>query len=273
MCRTPNAGRASVPGLVILVVLGITPAAVAQFSPDPYKPWNSEYESYIYPRYPGPDGIYPNQGVLSMPSGARSANRYQNFLDELEGDTNEPGRPYVSPRRSIGVPYTRAFRQYDQTYGRVYTPNREADREYNASRQARDELYSELRATKDPAQRSRLRKEYELYNRQTLRELMSGRRTAKKKPSSSDDDLLTGPAPLELPTRSRMPSFTTPRPSAGTGTGRSSTRDALKSRSRTTAPRLPSPLDTLRRSELLDRSSPATSRSLTTPPPSPSRTP
>jgi hypothetical protein len=274
MCRSTVSGTAAVAALLLSAVLGASSAAVAQTSPDPYKPWNSAYESYVYPMYPRGSGISPNQAALMMPSGTRGANQFQSFLDELEGIDREPGRAYT-PRRGIGVPYTQAYRRDDRTYGRVYTPNEEVDKNYNAARQARDEKYAEYLNARDGKDRARLLKEYDLYNRRTLRELMGGGRNARPAPAASSE--VPGLPPLSTrPRGARLPSLSVPEPGPTTGrSGRSSlpglgtgsTRGSTLPRGSSTGRGARSPSDTLRRSETMDRARRPSSRALSPTPP------
>lgn len=167
-------------GSAFCVAVASTSNAIAQLSPDPYNPWNSQYESYVYPSIPGGTGVYPGQAAYEMPSGNRSANRFsRDVLEDFDRPSLDERGGRVPLRRGVGIPYTRAYREYDEMYKRVYTPNANVDDDYNSMRQQRDKAYQALRASKDPKERSDLRRTFDLYNRKTLREQLLGGRAGR----------------------------------------------------------------------------------------------
>jgi hypothetical protein len=176
----PRNTRILLLGFVVAATLATGSEAVAQLSPDPYNPWNSQYDAYVYPSIPGGTGVYPGQAAYEVPNGNRGANRFSaEVIEPYDRASRDEGGPRVPLRRGVGVPYTRAFREYDQLYGRVYTPNAEADETYNKARQAREQAYSEWRAEKDPKARAERRAEYNRFNRELLREQLFGSRNSR----------------------------------------------------------------------------------------------
>ena len=146
--RATFSGHASFLGFAVALVLCISPNAVAQLSADPYNPWNSQYESYVYPTIPGTGGgVYSGQAAFELPSGNRGANRFSEVTGDYDRPSLDKDGARVPLRRGVGVPYTRAYRDYDRMYDRIYTPNRNGegrgiDDEYNENRQKREEAYA-----------------------------------------------------------------------------------------------------------------------------------
>ncbi len=251
MIRSTTSRHAAVLGLGWLIALGAANAARAQHTADPYNPWNSQFEQYVYPSFPNGFGVSPNQVLLQMPTTRSTSRQFQQYLGE-ENDTFESdarGGSYSSAsRRAVGVPYYRAYRQFDRAYKRVYTPNEEVDRGYETARQARDEKYSEYIATTNPKERTKLRKELEQLNRKTQHDLVGADRGPARRASPSASPASPDLPPVTAPPRRRLPSLTVPEstPHRGTPTNRRGPRSSAPARSLSETPR---------RSELLDRPS------------------
>lgn len=250
-----------------LVALATCSEAVAQLSADPYNPWNSQYESYVYPSVPGGIGVYPGQASFEVPSGNRGANRFNaEVLEPFDRPSRDEGEARVPLRRGVGVPYTRAFRNYDQMYGRVYTPNAVIDDEYNRKRELREQAYSAMRDAKTPQERAERRRDFNLYNRKLVREQLFGSnrspaaiersrasRSARGSSSSVPPRPRTLPSPSTglsddadddaTPRRPRSSGSLTDRP----GSGR------LRSPARSTRPTPSSPEAVLERSRSMNR--------------------
>lgn len=238
--------------LTILCTLSAGTSARGQLSADPYKPYNAEYEQYVYPSYPGELGVTPNQSLLQGRGG--SARSYQRFLEEEEEMDRASSSFSTAPgRRGIGVPYYRAYRDYDKAYNRVYAPNKEADASYLANVRARDDLYARYLAAKDPKKRAALLKEYQDVHRRALSALGQGRNTASRRPRPSGGEAGTPPRPP-------IPGTTERRSGRSAGTG---------GRSRAGSSPNPSNTDVLNRSESRERAS----RPRPEPPPLPTRRP
>ena len=87
-------------GLALLIALAHGTIASAQgHTPDPYRPYNSVYDPYVYPIYPSGDGYFPNQNRLTGRSGPARANQFQEFLDENRLGTDPSGLIEVGRRR------------------------------------------------------------------------------------------------------------------------------------------------------------------------------
>ncbi|MDR3639416.1 MAG: hypothetical protein P4L84_36785 [Isosphaeraceae bacterium] len=221
-------------GLSVLSMLALTRDASAQLSADPYKPYNAQYEQYIYPSYPTEGGVAPNQSLLE--GGGGGAHAYQRFMEEEDEMDRAASNSSVSPgRRGVGVPYYRAYRDYDKAYSRVYTPNKKADEAYLASRQTRDDLYSQYLKETDPKKKASLLKEYQEYNQRAMRELNETRTPSSRRSTARADATATPRPPIPGTERSR------------------NSRDAATSRERSRSSARPSNAEILRRSEALDQ--------------------
>ncbi len=209
--------------------------ARGQLSPDPYKPFNSQYEQYVFPSYPTGDGVSPNQSLLDARPSYRSANQYRSFLDEMDEAANGPvGSSSSTIRRGIGTPYYQAHRDYNRSHGRVYTPNGTADQDYLANRQARDDAWSDYQRFKgrDPKAAAKALKEYELYNEKTRRDLSANRTEPARRPAAnpsretSRDSAPPRPRLDSVPSRTgtRARSTRPPIPGTESATGRSATQ-------------------------------------------------
>ena len=99
--------------------------------PDPFRPYNRQYDPYTYPM--GPPGAEAGQFVGGMPrSGIRGANQYQNYLDDLQGSSRSGVERY-----GIGMPYYRSSidSSYDPNGTREYRPNQKVDQSYDESQE------------------------------------------------------------------------------------------------------------------------------------------
>jgi len=134
--RFSTSPRPVATGLALLIALAQGTAASAQgHTPDPYRPYNSTYDPYVYPSYPNGDGYFPNQSSLLGRSGPAQANQFQNFLEEsrLGGDPSG-----LSKSAGAGTPYFRAGRRYDP---RNRPNNSDADRLFRERQDERDARY------------------------------------------------------------------------------------------------------------------------------------
>ncbi|WP_337175883.1 hypothetical protein [Paludisphaera sp.] len=123
--------------------LGQAASARAQgFGPDPFRPYNSQYDPYVFGVAPGP--LDAGSNVTINRQGVRDANRYREAMEEL-GQVNR---------------YDRAFRDHDRERKRIYRPNAEADRNLEARREKASDLYFQYFNEKDPRKRASLFREY-----------------------------------------------------------------------------------------------------------------
>jgi hypothetical protein len=80
---------------IALAPIGRQSAHAQGFSPDPFKPFNSEYQQYAYPISPFAGGPGAAAGMMG-----RADNQYQRYLKELEGADRA-----LNQRYGIGVPH------------------------------------------------------------------------------------------------------------------------------------------------------------------------
>lgn len=186
------------------VLIGPGLFAVAQdHTPDPYKPYNAQFDAFSFPTYPN-EGYSPNQSILQGRSALRGPNQFQNYLDELEGSVTGFGR------RGVGVPYYQAYRKFDADYDRIYKPNAGIDDRFHEEQQARHRKYLEYLRERDPKKRARLYREYTQESQRFSRDLLSPRAFMSRKSSATDgldeEGLDTRPA---SPRRKKAPATST----------------------------------------------------------------
>ncbi len=130
---------------VVLVAAGLGRVDVANaqgFGPDPFRPYNSQYDAYVFGVAPGAlDGV--GNPTLNR-QGVRTANQYREAVEGLDTSNR----------------YDRSFRAYDQDRRRVYRPNAQADKNYNARRAKASDIYFQYLRETDPRKRAALFKEY-----------------------------------------------------------------------------------------------------------------
>jgi hypothetical protein len=182
--RCPSSGFpglrfAAVALFLHLVCLGVAPACLAQsgFGPDPFRPYNSQYDPFVYPVVPGPMDYGYNRGGVN---GIRGANQFQNYLNSLEGANlgTGAGSSGAGLRGGMGTPYFQANRAYDREYNRIYQPNREADAKFDSAQSQVTKLYFEYLREKDPKKRIELFREYSRARRRVQSDLAAPRTTA-----------------------------------------------------------------------------------------------
>jgi hypothetical protein len=181
----------------------VMPRACAQGGngPDPFRPYNSQYDPYIYPMGDvGPDSV-------QLRSGVRGANRFESYLNELEGASRARVEKY-----GIGVPYYR--NAVDPRFlppDREYVPNFKSSRSFERTQQVITEKYLAYFEERDPKKRSQLFRELNRAQANVGRALSTtGRRAnptrileaadeaiSSRRPASTrgDDDQRPGQAP------------------------------------------------------------------------------
>jgi hypothetical protein len=156
-------------GIAVLASPGLTTAARAQHTPDPYNivgEYNLGYEDSMYSTFPNAAGFSSNQAILQGSRTSRT-NTFQSYLDSMDGSGSDSLFGASSRGRSaIGVPYYRAHKEFDDAFDRIYTPNAAPDQAFRADQEARTKLYVEYLKESDPKKRAQL---YRLYNQQSLR--------------------------------------------------------------------------------------------------------
>lgn len=211
-------------GLAVVTALFASSGSVARaqgHTPDPYNivgEGNSQYEPYMYASQPSQEGTIPNQTRMQgRPSGLASANRFQNYAESLDGVDSPDFNPGTAlRRRGAGTPYYSAYRQYDQTFDRLYRPNKDVDTNYNNDKSERTRKYFEAMRETDPKKRSVLLREFNLENMKATRDLSSARLTPDR----------------ERPVAATSPSGARP----ADRTGRTSAPGLFRNNNRTSAP-------------------------------------
>ncbi|WP_406696091.1 hypothetical protein V5E97_34370 [Singulisphaera sp. Ch08] len=239
--RSKNFRRVVNVGLFFLTPMGWAGQATAQgHTADPYKPYNQQYEQFVYPSFPSGYGLTPNQNLL-QPGGYGAANQFQRFMESEIGPADEfgTGRRRTGP----GVPYYSAYRQYDKEYNRVYQPNQASDKDFYHDQRSRHEKYIAYLKERDPRKRAELYRAYTKDSSKVSRDLANPR----------------GQAPREPGAEAASPGGARRQSSAATP-GAASSRSPLFSGSRSNPATKPStrqrtPSDILRENEELESSS------------------
>jgi hypothetical protein len=197
-------------------------------TPDPYNivgDYNIQYEPYVYATQPTPNSFFPGQArMMQDRAGNRAANRFQSFVDSLDGFEPEPDVAPPLRRGGMGTPYYRAYRRYDEDFQRVYRPNEAVDRAFYSEQQQRNQKYFDAINAKDPRKRAQLLREYNIENLRAARGLSNLRNAPPRErtaPAAADPDLLTPPDARRSPA-----SGTRVLPSPGTGSALNGTRPA-----------------------------------------------
>jgi hypothetical protein len=157
------------PALLVAAGLTASAEALAQgFGPDPYRPYNSQYDSFVYPVAPGPLDYGQNQSPLR--SGVRGANQFENYMNSLMG----PGAGRA-PSGGVGSPYYRGANRVTEREGMNYQPNREIDAKFDSSQEMVSDLYFKYLRERDPKKRSELFRQYNRARNRVDRDLASPR--------------------------------------------------------------------------------------------------
>ena len=151
--------------LWIALITLLTPTVKGQgFGPDPFRPYNSQYDPFVYPIAPGPLDYGPN---YRPQGGIRGANQFESFLNSLQGGQGGARGTLGGP----GTPYFRANRAYDREYGRIYQPNKEADASFQSNQDIVNDLYFKYLRERDPKRRAELFRDYNRARSRADREL------------------------------------------------------------------------------------------------------
>ncbi len=160
----------------IVSVAGLMAAASGDawaqgFGPDPFRPYNNQFDPYVYPIGPGGPGAGGSAGANTP---MRGQNQYQDYLNEISG----AGRQR-SERYGIGLPYYRSSvdPQYHRNRNRDYQPNRRTQESFEVAQQVIADKYLAAMSTKDPQKRKALFKDYERARQIQIR-AMSARRAS-----------------------------------------------------------------------------------------------
>jgi len=147
--------------------LVLVPTAGAQgFGPDPFRPYNSQYDSAVFPIAPGPMSAFGNT-LTNQNLGVRGANQFENYLESI-------GEGRAGTRR-----YDQANRAYDRQFGRQYQPNRKADAGFQERQSEISDLYFRYLRENDPRKRAALLQQYKQARAQATRDLNVGGRNSR----------------------------------------------------------------------------------------------
>jgi len=234
------------PALVFLSGVAGSHRALAQgFGPDPYRPYNSQYDSFVYPVAPGPLDYGQNQSPLR--SGIRGANQFDNYMNSVMGS---PGARQQSG--GVGSPYYRGANRVTEREGMNYQPNREVDAKFESNQEMLTDLYFKYLREKDPKKRADLFRQYNRARNRIDRDLASPRTAGSR--SGTRPTRRAGTASGETPeetdrgTTDRLPAgrqSANPPPPLPTSRARSRTGEADEGGS---SPLGPAPPPLLRRS-------------------------
>lgn len=173
LCESLDRFRGLRPLVAILAFSGLAGEIRAQgFGPDPFRPYNSQYDSYVFGVAPGAlDGV-GNPSINR--AGIRNANQFQNAVNEFGV--------------GVGNRYDQANRRYDSQYNRIYRPNAKTDEksDYEAQRAQVSEIYFRYLREKDPRKRVQLLREYNKAQSQVARGLAASPNSRNARRKSSD---------------------------------------------------------------------------------------
>ncbi len=185
--------------------------------PDPYRPYNSQYDAFVYPVAPGNGDVVPSEAALSR-AGLSRGNQFQDYL-------RRNGSGYANST-------ARNRRQMDPKTLRdsQYQPNRNVDEEsgfYEKQDFVSQAYFSYLRE-KDPKKRAELLREYQQARRKPAREFAASKtRRQRQAGEGGGEDNDAAPARRSEASRARSSRSNVPpsprlKPSEGSGRSRSS---------------------------------------------------
>ncbi len=173
---------AKILALCLLLFVARGRAVWAQgFGPDPFRPYNNQYDAYTYPL--GGSGYDAAQAAAMMRSGLRGANQFDNYLAEIQG----LGRSGTE-RYGQGLPYFRSAidPNFDKDQKREYRPNYRVDRSFEATQRRLTAKYLAYFDERDPKKRAQLLREYQQIRRESNRALTAHRETPSRVVESAE---------------------------------------------------------------------------------------
>jgi hypothetical protein len=161
--RTRSGLRLAARTAWLLLAVSPIPALAQGFGPDPFRPFNSQYDAYIYPIAPGAlDGV--GNPSINRP-GVRGANQFESYLNGLGAG-------------NVGNRFDQLYRQQASEFRRPFSPAREADAKFEEQQATINQLYFDYIRAKDPQERAAALKKYNAARSQVSRELSSAGRSA-----------------------------------------------------------------------------------------------
>jgi hypothetical protein len=147
----------------LLLAVSPIPALAQGFGPDPFRPFNSQYDAYVYPIAPGAlDGI-GNPSINR--SGVRGANEFESYLNGMGAG-------------NVGTRFDQLYRDQATEFRRPFSPAREADEKFQEQQANINRLYFEYVRAKDPQERAAALKKYNEARSRASRELNASGRGA-----------------------------------------------------------------------------------------------
>jgi hypothetical protein len=218
--------------LVALLSLCLANVSYAQgFGADPFRPYNSQYDPFVYPIVPGATDFGQNQSPYA---GVRQANRFEEYMNSIQSGG-------MGARSGIGAPYYNANRTFDREFNRIYRPNEKADAKFDLTQEKVTDLYFQALREKDSKKRAELFKRYKDARTRAGRELESqrglGQRTTTKSARRES-------SAAKATDSSRMRDRTLASPPPALSSGRTRTRSGTAdSKTDSSLGPAPSPLD------------------------------
>lgn len=161
--RPRNGLRLAAGAAWLLLAVSPIPALAQGFGPDPFRPFNSQYDAYVYPIAPGAlDGI-GNPSINR--AGVRGANQFENYLNGLGAG-------------NVGTRFDQLYRNQASEFRRPFSPAREADEKFQEQQATINRLYFDYIRAKDPQERAAALKKYNEARSKSSRELSSSGRGA-----------------------------------------------------------------------------------------------
>jgi hypothetical protein len=151
---------------------------------DPFRPYNAQYDAFVFPVAPGPLDAGFNSGLRTQ-QGVRGANQFENYLNSLQGTGSHAG---------AGTPYYRANRKYDAEFGREYRPNKGVDAQFDTNQELVTKLYFDYLRERDPQKRTEIFKNYNRARSQADRDLVLPR--GKNRKTTANTSRRGSPSPL-----------------------------------------------------------------------------
>jgi hypothetical protein len=139
-------------------VMGTATVWAQGFGPDPFRPYNGQYEPYV--RAIGPASPAAGQSAPMNAIGNRGANQFQNFLNDLQAPANtfDP----LGDRFGIGQPYYRSTVDpaFSKRFRPAFLPRERAERSFEETQRLINEKYFAYFEEKDPRRRARLLRDF-----------------------------------------------------------------------------------------------------------------
>lgn len=176
---------------LLLAALGVPAVAAAQgFGPDPYRPYNNQYDSFVYPVAPGPLDYGQNQSPVR--NGIRGANQFDRYMDSLLNNGSGTASTRGPAGGRVGTPYYRGANRAVEREGANYQLNNGADARFESNQEMLTDLYFKYLRERDPKKRADLFRQYSLARNRADRDLASprasGSRSGTRKSRKTETD-------------------------------------------------------------------------------------